>query len=145
MEDAKAIGAVDRVLEQHAFADSCFTAKNERATPPLPSRFEHLVDARALHLATNQHLRDRLTASARRTGIFPGAIASDQVTARRVYDENGNLVRRVLSDDYTFGQFSDALTDATVPYSQSDTRTDVLAVPGDLGSATETTTALGAA
>ncbi len=66
--------------------------------------------------------------------------ATDQVSARRVYDADGNLVRRVLTDDYTFGQFSNPLTGAIVPYGQSDMRTDVLAVPGDLGSATETTT-----
>jgi hypothetical protein len=66
--------------------------------------------------------------------------ATDVVTARRVYDAGGNLVRRVLRDDYTFGEFSNPLTGATVPYSQSDIRTDVFAVPGDLGSATETTT-----
>jgi hypothetical protein len=66
--------------------------------------------------------------------------ATDVVTARRVYDADGNLIRRVLRDDYTFGEFSNPLTGATVPYSQSDIRTDVFAVPGDLGSATETTT-----
>lgn len=66
--------------------------------------------------------------------------ATDVVTARRVYDADGNLVRRVLRDDYTFGEFSNPLNGATVPYSQSDIRTDVFAVPGDLGSATETTT-----
>jgi hypothetical protein len=70
--------------------------------------------------------------------IFDAAI--DQVTARRVYDENGNLVRRVLRDDYSFGQFSNPLNGATVPYDQRDTRTDVFGVPGDLASATETTT-----
>ena len=66
--------------------------------------------------------------------------ATDVVTARRVYDADGNLVRRVLRDDYTFGEFSNPLNGATVPYSQSDIRTDVFEVPGDLGSATETTT-----
>ena len=64
----------------------------------------------------------------------------DQVTAHRVYDGNGDLVRRVLRDDYSFGAFSNAVTGASVLYSQSDIRTDVLAVPGDLGTATETTT-----
>ena len=64
---------------------------------------------------------------------------TDQVTARRVYDENGNLVHRVLRDDYSFGQVSNPLNGATVPYDQQDKRTDDFAVPGDLGSATETT------
>ena len=66
--------------------------------------------------------------------------ATDELTARRIYDANGNLVRRVLRDDYTFGEFSNPLTGATVPYDQSDIRTDVFAIPGDLSSATETTT-----
>lgn len=64
----------------------------------------------------------------------------DQVTARRVYDANGNLVKRVLRDDYLLGEFSNPLTGKVVPYSQTDIRTYVLAVPGDLGSATLTTT-----
>jgi hypothetical protein len=70
--------------------------------------------------------------------IYDSAV--DQVTARRLYDADGNLVKRVLRDDYLFGEFSNPLTGKAVPYSQSDIRTDVLAVPGDLGSATETTT-----
>lgn len=66
--------------------------------------------------------------------------AADQVTARRIYDADGNLVRRVLRDDYTYGIFSNRFTGAVVPYDQSDIRTDVLSIPGDLSSATETTT-----
>ena len=65
---------------------------------------------------------------------------TDEVTARRIYDSNGDLVERELTDDYTFGEFSNPLTGASVPYTQSDRRVDDLAVPGDLGSATETTT-----
>jgi hypothetical protein len=58
--------------------------------------------------------------------------------AARYYDQNGNLTGRVKHDQYTSAQFSNPLTGATVPYTQSNTTTDVLAVPGDLGSATET-------
>ena len=39
---------------------------------------------------------------------------TDEVTARRVYDSDGNLVQRVLTDDYTFGEFSNPLTGASV-------------------------------
>jgi hypothetical protein len=60
--------------------------------------------------------------------------------AARYYDANGNLTRRVKHDLITSGAFSNPLTGATVPYTQSTTTTDVLAVPGDLGSATETST-----
>lgn len=66
--------------------------------------------------------------------------ATDEVSAHRVYDANGNLVKRVLTDDYTFGQFSNPLNGKTVPYRQRDRRTDVPAVPGDMSTATETTT-----
>ena len=59
--------------------------------------------------------------------------------AIRVYNTDGNLVRRVIYDQY-FSQFSNPLTGVAVPYTQHNTTTDVLAVPGDLTSATETTT-----
>ena len=83
------------------------------------------------------------------TGLVCGSGASafdifDQATlnqhAIRYYDQNGNLTRRVLHEEYATGQFSNPLTGAAVPYTQHDTVTDVLAVPGDLASATETVT-----
>ena len=66
--------------------------------------------------------------------------ANDDYSVWKKFDTDGNLVRRVFHDHYTFGQFSNPLNGAVVPYTQTDTRIDVLAVPGDLGSATETTT-----
>lgn len=83
------------------------------------------------------------------TGIACGSGAGafdifDQATynqhAIRYYDQNGNLTRRVIHEDYTSGEFSNPLTGAAARYTQHDTTTDILAVPGDLGSATETTT-----
>jgi hypothetical protein len=83
------------------------------------------------------------------TGIVCGSGASafdifdagtDDYSVWKKFDADGNLVRRVFHDHYTFGQFSNPLTGAAVPYTQTDTRIDVLAVPGDLDSATETTT-----
>jgi hypothetical protein len=82
------------------------------------------------------------------TGIACGSGASafdifDQGThnqhAIRFYNTDGNLTRRVIYDQY-FSQFSNPLTGASVPYTQHNTTTDILAVPGDLGSATETVT-----
>jgi len=70
--------------------------------------------------------------------IFDQGIV-DQV-ATRWYDANGNLTRRVIHEDWRPGQFSNPLTGAVVPYRQTGNITDVLAVPGDFGSATETTT-----
>lgn len=63
----------------------------------------------------------------------------DQV-ATRYYDADGNLTRRVVHEDWRPGQFSNPLTGATVPYRQTGNSTDVLAIPGDFGSATETVT-----
>ncbi|HKC83012.1 MAG TPA: hypothetical protein VKD46_03330 [bacterium] len=66
--------------------------------------------------------------------------STDNYSVWKKFDTDGNLVRRVFHDHYTFGQFSNPLNGAVVPYTQTDTRIDVLAVPGDLNSATETTT-----
>lgn len=66
--------------------------------------------------------------------------ATDDYSVWKKFDTDGNLVRRVFHDHYTYGQFSNPLNGAVVPYTQTDTRIDVLAVPGDLNSATETTT-----
>jgi hypothetical protein len=83
------------------------------------------------------------------TGLVCGSSASafdifdagiDDFRIRKFFDANGNLVRRVFYDHFTFGQFSNPLSGATVPYTQTETRTDVLAVPGDLSTTTETIT-----
>jgi hypothetical protein len=66
--------------------------------------------------------------------------ATDEYSVWKKFDTDGNLVRRVFHDHYTFGQFSNPRSGAVVPYTQTDSRIDILAVPGDLGSAVETTT-----
>ena len=82
------------------------------------------------------------------TGIACGSGAGafdifDQGThnqhAIRFYNTDGNLTKRVIYDQY-FSQFTNPLTGAAVPYTQHNTITDVLAVPGDFTSATETFT-----
>jgi len=82
------------------------------------------------------------------TGIACGSGAGafdilDQGThnqhAIRYYNTAGDLTKRVIYDQY-FSQFSNPLTGAAVPYTQHNTITDVLAVPGDFTSATETFT-----
>jgi hypothetical protein len=60
--------------------------------------------------------------------------------AKRYYDVNGNLTRRSIHDRFTSGQWSNALTGAKVFYTQNNVTVDVLAVPGDLSSSTQTTT-----
>jgi hypothetical protein len=64
--------------------------------------------------------------------------ATDQVHVTRFYDRSGAMTRRIFTDHYLSGQFSNPLTGAVVPYTQHDTTTDVLAVPGDLSTATRT-------
>jgi hypothetical protein len=82
------------------------------------------------------------------TGIACGSGAGafdifDQGThnqhAIRYYNAAGDLTRRVIYDQY-FSQLSNLLTAAAVPYTQHNTITDDLAVPGDFASATETIT-----
>jgi hypothetical protein len=70
--------------------------------------------------------------------IFDRGVLTER--AIRFYDLSGNLTRRAREDVYSLGEFSNPLTGAAVPYTQHNVTVDVLAVPGDLGSATETTT-----
>jgi hypothetical protein len=63
----------------------------------------------------------------------------DKSLARRIYDGNGNLVKRYRYD-LQDGQYSNPLTGASAPYTSTLTNVDNLGVPGDLGSATEQTT-----
>jgi hypothetical protein len=58
--------------------------------------------------------------------------------AIRWYDADGNLTRRVIFERWTPAWWSNPLTGATVPYTQTNKFTTVLAIPGDFGSATET-------
>src|SRR5215471_9629279 len=64
----------------------------------------------------------------------------DQNT-KRTYDADGNLTERVVHEAF-HSTFSNSITGAAVPYTQHDTITDVLAVPGDFDSVTETLTGL---
>jgi hypothetical protein len=63
----------------------------------------------------------------------------DYQHAIRFYDSNGDLLQRVKYD-HNVGAFSNPLTAATIPYNQASKETDVLAVPGDFGSAVMTFT-----
>ena len=59
--------------------------------------------------------------------------------ATRWYNADGNLTRRIIFERWVPAWWSNPLTGATVPYTQSNKITSELAVPGDFGSATETT------
>ena len=67
---------------------------------------------------------------------------SDKVLehAARWYDEDGNLTRRMVKDVWLGSEWTNPLTGRSVPYRQSNVVTDDLAIPGDPGSARETTT-----
>ena len=58
--------------------------------------------------------------------------------ATRWYNADGNLTRRIIHERWAPAWWSNPLTGATVPYTQTNTITTELAVPGDFGSATET-------
>jgi hypothetical protein len=70
-----------------------------------------------------------------------GAVIYDQGIVRQVvtryYDTDGNLTKRVIHEFWSDAQKSNPLTGATAPYSQASNITDVLGVPGDFSSATE--------
>jgi hypothetical protein len=79
------------------------------------------------------------------TGITCGSGAGafevmDQATRRvkavRWYDRDGNLVKRVRDNIFSATRLSNPTTGASVPYHQHDIDTDILAIPGDLDSAT---------
>lgn len=57
----------------------------------------------------------------------------------RWYDANGNLTKREIRQSWD-SYWSNPLSGKTVPYTQHNVVTDVLAVPGDLTSSTQTTT-----
>jgi hypothetical protein len=62
--------------------------------------------------------------------------ATRRVKAVRWYDRDGNLVKRVRDNLFSDTRLSNPVTGASVPYDQHDIDTDILAIPGDLGSAT---------
>jgi hypothetical protein len=59
-------------------------------------------------------------------------------TASRTYDRDGNMTQRFIHDTYRSGLFVNSVTGASVPFTGHDTVTDVLAIPADFDSATET-------
>jgi hypothetical protein len=66
-------------------------------------------------------------------------------TAKRVYDRNGDLVRRVRHDrwDRRAGNvLYNSATGTSMPYITATTSTDVLATPGDFDSVTTTVTGI---
>jgi hypothetical protein len=79
------------------------------------------------------------------SGIFCGAGADSfevvdqgtrRVKAERWYDVDGNLVKRVRANLFSDTRLTHPVTGAAVGYDQHDVDTEVLAVPGDLNSAT---------
>jgi hypothetical protein len=60
--------------------------------------------------------------------------------ATRTYDTDGNMTRRFIQDKYRSGRFINSVTGGSVPFTGHDTVADVLAVPADFNTATETVT-----
>jgi hypothetical protein len=67
--------------------------------------------------------------------IISGTV--DQL-ASRTYDVNGDMTRRFIQDTYRSGRFLNSVSGASVPFTGHDTVTDILAVPADFNTATET-------
>jgi hypothetical protein len=63
---------------------------------------------------------------------------TDDVHAVRFYNGDGKLTRRIFTDHYAVGEFSNPLTGAKVRYTQHNTTTDDFAVPGDVSTFTRT-------
>jgi len=75
------------------------------------------------------------------TGIFCGAVeildnGIRDVQATRWYDRDGNLTRRFRTFLFRDAHLSNPATGRTLPYSQHNADTEDLSVPGDLASAT---------
>jgi hypothetical protein len=68
--------------------------------------------------------------------IHDNAVLHQRVT--RWYNADGDLTKRVLHERWSPAFWSNPLTGKTVPYTQTNKITTVLAVPGDFDSATET-------
>lgn len=60
--------------------------------------------------------------------------------ATRWYDQKGNLTRRHIYDQHTFGQWSNPLIGAVVPDTQTTIEDDLFAIPGDINSGAATFT-----
>jgi hypothetical protein len=67
--------------------------------------------------------------------VDQGDVASELV---RRYDADGNWVKRVRRDRWTNAFWSNPLNGNTITYTQRDITTDVLGVPGDESTITET-------
>jgi hypothetical protein len=83
--------------------------------------------------------------SGEQTGIVCGSVAATveildngvrDVEATRWYDGDGNLVRRLRMFLFRDSYLSNPATGRTLPYSQHNADNENLGVPGDLGSAT---------
>jgi hypothetical protein len=68
--------------------------------------------------------------------IHDNGVVNQQVT--RWYNADGDLTRRVIRERWKPAFWSNPLSGKTVPYTQNQKLTTVLAVPGDFDSATET-------
>jgi hypothetical protein len=111
-------------------------------TPPPPSFYTCM----AVGSGTICHGAISESSGPEQTGLICGSgasafnawqTASLDERAARYYDRDGNLTKRVLRDDLA-GEFINPITGATVPWTQHEIHTTVLAAPGDFSSATET-------
>jgi hypothetical protein len=123
------------------------------ASPAIPALNPPPPDFETCHLAGLQTIctgTRTIDAGLEPTGIMCGEgadafeIYDDGGTllqhATRWYDENGDLTKRLIGERWLDSAWTNPLTGESVQYVQSGNLTDVLATPGDLGSATQTIT-----
>lgn len=113
---------------------------------PAPPSFESCMTAGNGIICSGARVEsfgyDAFTCGSGASTFDPFTQGLDYQHAIRYYDANGDLLKRVIYD-HTVGALSNPLTGTAIPYDQHDTITDMLAVPGDFGSATETNTGQG--
>jgi hypothetical protein len=135
---------VSAMIAGLAFVPAAFAGQpvTQTLTPPPPSFYTCI----AVGSGTICHGTISESSGPEETGLVCGSGAdafnawqtsSLVERAARYYNRDGNLTKRVLRDD-SAGEFINPVTGATVPWTQYEIHTSVLAVPGDLGSRTVT-------
>lgn len=135
-----AIGAV--VLASAAWAGQTVT---QTLNPPPPDFVTcKAVGTGTICEGTRQFVKDEERQDELVCGSGPDAFTiydngSVDQHSTRWYDADGNLTRRIIHERWAPAWWSNPLNGKTVPYTQTDTITTELGVPGDFDSATETT------
>jgi hypothetical protein len=120
----------------------------QQALNPPPPAFETCIPTGSGTLCSGtrslSQLEDTGIVCGKGTAAF-GIVMSDTLNqlASRTCNRGGEMTRRYIHDVYSDGALIDPVTGASVGFTLHDTITDVLVVPADFGTATETVTGEG--